>query len=355
METKSVGDSVFASIDVGSHTARLLIAACQQGQYLRPLCVERRVTRLAQGFDGRALLGRRGMLQSVAAMQEFAVLIRKHSATSMVCGATGVVRKARNGSELLRSIEEHAGIRGAILSEEVEATLSVKGVLSGLVDKGPLILAFDLGGSSTEFTLVDPRQPEPLWATSVFVGAATVSEAHLKRDPPVAADLEDASRRIRQDLEPAFADLAEHLRRLGMSLPQLQLVGTAGTVTTLAAMHLKMAVYQPYRINGLVLQDGWIRATMRHLAGQTLAERRLWVGLEKDREDIILGGTLIVCEILSLLHQGSLVVTDAGLLEGMLLDTVETALGRPHSLACPFTWIWPNDAADSNTSSSIGA
>jgi exopolyphosphatase / guanosine-5'-triphosphate,3'-diphosphate pyrophosphatase len=353
METRSAEAPVFAAVDLGSHTVRLLVAVCEQGRFLRPICVERRVTRLARGFDGRALLRPQGMLQSVAAMQEYAVLIGKHGATSVVCGATGVVRKARNGIELLCSIEEQTGIRGAILSEEAEATLSVKGVLSGLADQSSLILAFDLGGSSTEFTLVDPRQAEPLWATSVFVGAATVTEAHLARAPAVAADLEKASREIRQALDPVLVDLTEHLRRLGTSLSHLQLVGTAGTVTTLAAMHLEMAEYQPYRVNGLILPGRWMRATVRHLARLKLAERRRWVGLEKDREDIILGGTLIVCEILSRLQKENLLVTDAGLLEGLLLDSIENAFGWPHTLATPFTWIWPQGATEGHTRSSM--
>jgi exopolyphosphatase/guanosine-5'-triphosphate,3'-diphosphate pyrophosphatase len=349
MEARSVGEPVFAAVDLGSHTIRLLVAACQQGQFLRPLCLERRVTRLAQGFDERAALARQRMSQSLEVMQEYAALMRGFGATSVVCGATGVVRKARNGKDLLQSIEEQTGIMGTILSEEAEATLSVKGVLSGLTEKASLMLAFDLGGSSTEFTLVDPLQSEPLWATSVFVGAATVTETHLMGDPPAAADLETAADRVRQALAPAFAALTEHLQRIAMSLANLQLVGTAGTVTTLAAMHLQMAVYQPYRVNGLVLQGEWIGATLRQLARQKLADRRRWVGLERDREDIILGGALIVCEILSLLHKESLVVTDAGLLEGLLLDSIETALGWPHTLVSPFTWIWSKETDGSCT------
>ncbi len=341
METTDKESSVFAAVDLGSHTIRLLIAGCRRRQELRPLRMERRVTRLARGFDGRAELAREGMIQSLAAMQEYAAWIRAFEATSLVCGATGVIRRARNGESFLRSIETATGIRGSILSEEAEATLSLKGVLSGLTEKAPLMLAFDLGGSSTEFTLVDSQKSEPLWATSVLVGAATVTGLHLRGDPPSAASLEAARLLVRQALQPVVATTVEHLQRLGRSVADLQLVGTAGTVTTLGAMYLRMAVYQPYRVNGLVLPGGWIATTLRRLAAQKLTERRSWIGLEEDREDIILGGTLIVCELLSLLNKHELVVTDAGLLEGLLLDSVETAFGWPHAMASPLTWIWP--------------
>ncbi len=262
----------------------------------------------------------------------------------MTCGATGVVRKAHNGPEFLRVIEEETGIQGTVLSEDAEATLSVKGILSGLTDKDAMILTFDLGGSSTEFTLVAPLRPDPLWTTSVFVGAATVTEAHLKADPPAPSDLESATRHVRLALQPTWAALADLLRSLNLKPTDLQLVGTAGTATTLAAMYLQMAVYQPYRINGQDLTGQWIGDTLRQLASQSLSERRRWVGLEKGREDIILGGTLIVNEILAGLNRTNLVVTDAGLLEGLLLDSAETAMGLPRQLISQFSWVWPTAA-----------
>lgn len=334
-------NSVIAAIDLGSHTIRLLVAALRDGQLLRPLCLERRVTRLAQGFDARIGLTRERMQKSIAVVQEYADLISGLGAESVVCGATGVIRRAPNGLEFLQTIEEQTGIHGAILSEETEATLSAKGVLSGLTRKYTTVLAFDLGGSSTEFTLVDPLQPTPLWATSVFVGAATVTEAYLQADPPALTDLEAATQRVGQDLAPTWTALIELLGSLPPKPADLMVVGTAGTVTTLAAMYLRMEAYQPYRVNGLVLPARWIGDTLRQLAGQTLKERRQWVGLEKDREDIILGGTLIVSEILARLNRTDLVVTDAGLLEGLLLDNLETGQGWPRRMISPFTWDWP--------------
>jgi exopolyphosphatase / guanosine-5'-triphosphate,3'-diphosphate pyrophosphatase len=338
-----VENSIIAAIDLGSHTIRLLVAALSDGQLLRPICMERRVTRLAQGFDIGIGLTREGMQKSIAVVQEYADLISGLGADSVVCGATGVIRRAPNGLEFLQAIEEQTGIHGAILSEETEATLSAKGVLSGLTRKNSTVLAFDLGGSSTEFTLVDPLQSAPWWATSVFVGAATVTEAYLQADPPALTDLEAATHRVGQDLAPTWTALIELLDGLRLKPADLMVVGTAGTVTTLAAMYLRMGVYQPYRVNSLVLPARWIGDTLRQLAGQTLKERRQWVGLEKDREDIILGGTLIVSEILTRLNRTDLVVTDAGLLEGLLLDSLETGQNWRRMIS-PFTWDWPTAA-----------
>jgi exopolyphosphatase/guanosine-5'-triphosphate,3'-diphosphate pyrophosphatase len=109
-------------------------------------------------------------------------------------------------------------------------------------------------------------------------------------------------------------------------------------------MYLQMAVYQPYLINGQVLAGSWIRDTLQQLAAQSLSERCRWLGLEAGREDIILGGALIVNEILTGLNRTSLVVTDAGLLEGLLLDGAETAMGLPHESISRFSWIRPTAA-----------
>jgi exopolyphosphatase/guanosine-5'-triphosphate,3'-diphosphate pyrophosphatase len=118
----------------------------------------------------------------------------------------------------------------------------------------------------------------------------------------------------------------------------LQLVGTAGTATTLAAMYLEMREYQPQRINGLVLTDHWLWDMTDRLLRSPLALRGRIPGLEAGREDIIAAGALIVGEILKGLHQPQMTISDAGLLEGLLLDHIEKEYGRPETLVSPLTW-----------------
>jgi len=333
-------ESVFAAIDIGSHTIRLIIAACKEKTTLQPLCLERRVTRLARGFRGHSVLDQESMRTSLQVLREYAAMVQQHRVAAIACGATGVVRRASNGADFLAEIARETTINGAILSEEREAMLSVKGILSGLARRPGLMLAFDLGGSSTEFILVDPTQSQPEWATSVFLGSATLTEAFLNRDAPDREALEQASAAARHALQPTVERVAEHLRRGGGSVDQLDVVGTAGTVTTLAAMHLQMEVYRPYRINGTRLSSAWVSDTIATLARLPIARRENIPGLEKGREDIILGGAVIVREILHGLRRDSLTVTDAGLLEGLLLEGIEDHYGWPHTLKTPLTWLW---------------
>jgi len=117
-------------------------------------------------------------------------------------------------------------------------------------------------------------------------------------------------------------------------------VGTAGTVTTLGAMFLRMKRYNPSRLNGLKLEKDWICHTLEQLAGLPSGTQGI-PGLEEGREDIILGGTLIVREILGCLGKDALIVSDAGLLEGLLFRLVEEKLGWPGGLQTPLTWCLP--------------
>ena len=326
--------SRFASIDLGSHTTRLLVASCPDGRAIHPLHTDRRVTRLARGFRRRGRLEEDGVRSTLEALKEYARAIEGFGARSVACGATGVVRRAANRRDLLEAASREAGLEIRVISEDEEARLSAKGVLSVLeAGKGPLLI-FDLGGSSTEFSLVLPEEERPVFACSVFLGAATLTEKCLPRAPAEREDLRKALEVARENLAPSL----DRCRGSRGSPKDARLVGTAGTVTTLAAMYLEMPEYRPYRVNGLQLSENWLTRTVDRLAGASLEERRRWPGLEKGREDIVLGGALIVQAILESLDASSFVVTDAGLLEGLLMSGMEEAWGLPSSLRSPFSW-----------------
>jgi len=120
-------------------------------------------------------------------------------------------------------------------------------------------------------------------------------------------------------------------RNAASPLKSYVLVGTAGTVTTLGAIFLRMERYDPSRLNGLKLEKDWVCHTLEQLAGLPIRERRGIPGIEEGREDIIVGGILIVREILSFLGKDALIVSDAGLLEGLLFRLVEERLGGRRS------------------------
>jgi len=330
----------FASIDIGSHTIRLLIASLANSAQIIPVRVERAITRLARGFQSSQELSSSSMESSIHVLKTYRDLLSHHKVGYVACGATGVVRRADNSAEFLKKVRASVGLDISILSEDSEATLSAKGILSVLPDNRNLKLLFDLGGSSTEFLLVDPRQTGPIWSQSIFLGAATVTEKHLADDPPKTESVKLAVKFIGNQIEQTLSRVQHSLKQVGATLEDVLLVGTAGTATTLASMYLETNNYQAHRINGLVLGENWLSDITQQLAGLTIGERQRIRGLEKGREDIILGGALIILEILYAMKKQQLTVTDAGLLEGLLLDLIEKQRGMPHVLLNPLTWHW---------------
>ena len=316
-----VSGRCFASLDIGSHTTRLLIAR-KYGTQLVPVRAERRVTRLAQDFHDDVIT-EKAQCENLAALMEYICILEQFQVDKVACGATGVVRRAKNSGALLDTISHQTGIECKILSEETEALLSAKGVLSFLAETAKDLLIFDVGGASTEFVLTGPESST--WSTSRPIGAATLSEAHLKGDPPGAEAVKQAALSAEKEIITARERLYENLKKNGIDkfFAGFQPVGTAGTVTTLAAMNIKMQRYDAYRVNGMVLNKDWLSHTIESLAQMALADRKLIAGLEPGREDIILGGAVIVSEILSCFGHDSFVVSDAGLLEGLLIELAE--------------------------------
>lgn len=327
-----------AAIDIGSHTLRMIIARLGTNRALTPIRLERRVTRLARNFNMESRLSATSIDNSMTALAEYAELAHQYDVESMVCGATGVVRRASNGSAFMKDVERAFGFQASILSEDAEALHSARGVLSVLSQRRWPILTFDLGGSTTEFLLLDGRHEAAIWSTSVTLGAATLTETWIHGDPPDGASIRRAREGAREALSPAIKTVRSLLPIVASG--PLQLVGTAGTVTTLAAMHLGMAHYEPYRVNGLVLREDWLQKTLDDLASASLAERRGIPGLEPGREDIIFAGALIVREIMLGLEQRELTVTDGGLLEGLLIDLVEKTYGWPQKIETSLTWLF---------------
>ena len=338
---QSVSENCFAGLDIGSHSTRMLIAR-KNGTQLAPVRVERRVTRLAQDFQQAGSITEKAQDRNISALKEYISILREFQVAKIACGATGVVRRAKNSRAVLDRIAAETGIECKVLSEETEALLSAKGILRALPAIGTDLLTFDIGGGSTEFVLMGKETA--IRNASRPIGAATLTEAYLKADPPGAEAVQRAALFAGSEIISAKEQLYENPGNTGiMPFSGLQLIGTAGTVSTLAGMYLKMERYVPYRVNGVVLTKEWLSQTIESLAQMPLAQRELIAGLEPGREDIILGGAVIVSEILSCFGRQRFVVTDAGLIEGLLIELVEKESelsgGETAGLRTGLTWL----------------
>lgn len=316
-----------------------MMIAQLRGTVLVPIRTERKVTRLAADFRLKGSLSEEAVQKTLDTVLEYSETLRQYEADPVACGATGVVRLASNSSDLIDEIAGRTGIAVEILSEEREAFLSIKGMLSVLPPSDGDFLGFDIGGGSTEFLLVRSRASRPSWCASIPIGAATLTESHLGGDPPGRDAQERASAFVREKI---IALREQMLSSIGSEFedgfPAIRLAGTAGTVTTLAAIHLRMTEYIPYRVNGVSIEAEWLRETVESLSGMPISRRKSIPGLEPGREDIILGGAIIASQILSTFGKKSFLVTDAGLLEGLLLERVEKESGLASGLNTSLTW-----------------
>jgi len=300
-----------ASVDIGSNTLRLLIAEARTSAALTPIRLERRITRLGERFLPARILQPPAMARSIAALREFAQLMAENGVQDYLAAATAVVREAGNGAEFLYRVEEEAGLRVRLLSGTEEAELALRGAASVTAGGETPVALFDIGGGSTEVIRQGAGEGSVVESVSLPIGVVHLTETFLREDPP--------------GLE-ACARLAGHVRAILAAvsfvapMDRLLWVGTAGTVTTLAAMYLELQHYDPDRINGVVLERPWLADLCNRLAGTPVAARRGIVGLEPGREDIILAGALVTLEFMETFGFSRVTVSDAGLLEGLFLE-----------------------------------
>lgn len=304
-----------ASIDVGSNTIRLLIAEPAVSAPIRPILVERRITRLGESFLPEKTLQPPAIERSIAALQEFVELMERSGVSDYSAGATAVVREANNAQYFLDLVHRRIGLNIRVLDGSEEARLSLLGVASVITDNKSPIAVFDIGGGSTELVWKPEGETDVVQSHSLPVGVVHLTERFLKADPPGHESCAKVRRYVSSVLTKATFE-----QDSGDTI----WIGTAGTVTTLASMWLELQKYEPDKINGAVLKRAWLSALCHRLAEMQVSERRNLPGLESGREDIILAGGLVTLAIMDTFNFAEFTVSDAGLLEGLFLDLCRT-------------------------------
>jgi len=301
-----------ASIDLGSHTARLLIARRSgSSRRLRPLVRKRAYIRLAEGFDrgGEEIIGPDASARVLEVIQGFSSLIADFNVRQVYGVATGIIRDAINRDQFLDHIYEQTNIKIGLISGKREALLSGKGALSALNIKGGPFLVFDLGGGTTEFFYDNRGKVE---AKSVSLGAATLTKEFIRADPPDETELNSISKEIEQRLTSVHMELVrEHV-----------VIGTGGSVTTLAAMFHRIPSNDitPERVNGLRLTLPQVTQCFEEMRNMNIEQRMALPGLDSERANVIVAGALAVVGIMKYLGALELIVSMSDLLEGLLID-----------------------------------
>lgn len=305
-----------ASIDIGSNTLRLLIVE-KKGGRIYPLFRDREIVRLGGRFYPDLLLAPQAVEQALKVLRRFQKRIKGEEVEEVWAVATGVLREALNSQNFLKRVKEEVGIEVRIISGQEEAQLTAAGVLSVFPEADQGAVLFDIGGGSTEFVRFEKGDLEEV--VSLPLGVVGLTEVFLKNDPPLDEEVGGLRGVCRNILR---KNLTRHDRLNA-------LIGTAGTATTLAAMVKGMEDYRPEEINGTTLGRNWLETLTGHLLRLKTEERAALKGLEAGRADIIVAGCLLVLEIMDFWDKETLQVSDAGLLEGVILKSGGEGQRRP--------------------------
>jgi exopolyphosphatase / guanosine-5'-triphosphate,3'-diphosphate pyrophosphatase len=293
-----------AAIDLGTNTARLMIAS--RDPY-HQILLKRSITRLGGGFSREEGLSTEAIQRSLSALAGFAQEISAHRVSRVRAVATSAVRDAPNGRQFCERVRAETGLELEVIDGTEEAHLTLAGVGCVLEESVGDLVVFDVGGGSTEYTLA--RDGVPLFSRSLPLGVVRLTEGKAG-----AAEMED---KIGRELAILKADLERE--GLAGRFSAGTLIGTAGTATTLAAIQMQMVDYNYRLVNNFVLSRGDIERIFGELLPLTPKERLGVVGLEPGREDLIIAGTLILLQTLRLFGFPALKVSDSGLLEGLIL------------------------------------
>ncbi len=300
--------AILGAIDLGTNTFRLLIAEIKTASTFKTLYSENRITRLGEGFVDEKRIRPAALQRGLTALRAFRNTLDTMQIKAVSVVGTSALREASNRNVFLEEVKRHCGFDVLILSGEDEARASLLGVSLLFKDQKPAMLVCDIGGGSTEFIGRDGIHPDFIYST--HLGAIALYEHYLRSDPPKPDEMRALKSAIFTELE-----------KLSPPFPwPKRLVGTAGTVTTLAAIDLEMRQYKPEQINGHVLTASRITQIVDKLSGIPAKARAKIAGLEKGREDIILSGSLILKGIMDRFGYDRLRVSDYGLREGILID-----------------------------------
>jgi len=307
-----------AAIDVGTNTARLLIADYAGGEKFTSVFRKEVITRLGEGFSSRGVLSPEALDRTLEALRDFKKSITERKTDKIIAVATSVVRDAHNGNDFIDKVRKQTGIEITLISGETEAELACRGALLPVDCEYDQAFIFDIGGGSTEFILT--QRTEILRVESIDLGVVHLTEKYLHQNPPQEEEL--------ATIEKIITTKIQNVRKqfqIASLYPfacdhRIILVGIAGTPTTLAALDLQLAQYDRGKVTNHLVEIKRVREIFQKLIAKTTAERLSLPGLQKGREDLIIPGILITMGVMEIFEFSALRVIDSGILEGLVLS-----------------------------------
>ena len=308
-----------AAVDCGTNSIRLLVADADPAS--RTLTdVERRmeIVRLGQGVDATGRLAPEALDRTLRALAGYAAIIEGTGAEGVRMVATSATRDAANAADFVRGVRAVLGTDPEVVTGQEEAQLSFTGATAELAGRQPgPYLVVDIGGGSTEFVLGEEGIVAA--AASVDIGCVRMTERHLRADPPTAAQVAAAT-----------ADIDAALELVAGKVPAEQartLIGLAGSVTTVAALAMRLGRYDAARIHHSRVSAAAVHEQTTSLLAMTHAGRAALPVMHPGRVDVIAGGALVLDRIMTRFGCGEVLVSEHDILDGIAWSLVSGAAG----------------------------
>lgn len=321
-----VKERIYAALDLGTNNCRLLIATMQpaagsHGQSsIRVFDSFSRIVRLGEGVSSSGVLSEAAMERTLQALKACQKKLQKYSLAGSRFVATEACRRAANGQEFIKRVQQETGLAIDIITSEEEARLAFMGCSSLLTETSKRAIVFDIGGGSTEMMWVDIGEDKHHITDWLSIGFGVMNIGD-KFGGASFADVafDDIVQFLVERMRPF--DAANRISEMIGDSP-VQLLSTSGTVTTLAAVHLDLPRYDRSRIDGIRVKVSDLRSTIRKLLSMRPYERFNHPCIGPDRADFIISGCAIFEAISTLWPTGEITIADRGVREGIILSLV---------------------------------
>ncbi|MCX8022156.1 MAG: Ppx/GppA family phosphatase [Syntrophorhabdaceae bacterium] len=294
-----------AAIDIGTNTVLMLIADITSG--IREILDISMITRLGEGVKETGYLTKGGMERTYNALRTYKGIIEANGVDEILCVGTSALREAKNSSYFIHMVQEKLGIPVRVIREREEAFYTYLSVLNdGFITEGDTFIV-DIGGGSTE--IIKAEKNRFVDFVSLPVGSVKITEMFIRSDPPEGGELR------------AISEFINRLLKSGEFLSWgPRLIGTGGTVTNVATIHLGIKEFDKRRIHGEKIPLTGILSMIEKMKDMDVTERRKIVGMEKGREDVLLQGIIILKEIMVYLKADEIIVNANGVRHGVIYE-----------------------------------
>ena len=313
------GRAVYAALDLGTNNCRLLVARPAYDGF-RVIDAFSRIVRLGEGLSITGRLAEAAVERALEALKVCRLKLDQRGVTRAKMIATEACRSAANGADFIRRARDEAGLELEIIDREREAFLAAAGCVSLADPKARGLVLFDIGGGSTEIVWVKQeleggavRQEVAAWA-SLPVGVVSLADRHGGIDVPPSL-----YETMIEEVSEALKGFAAEAREAGIA-ENFHLLGTSGTVTTVAGLHLNLVRYERRRVDGMWMSAAETDAVSSRLSAMNYDERAANGCIGQERADLVLAGCAILEAIRRAFPAERIRIADRGLREGLLME-----------------------------------